>query len=622
MTISQTFSDSRDVRELSCDVLVAGGGIAGVCAALGAARNGAKTILVQDRGVLGGNASSEIRMHICGADASGSRSEALQTEARESGIMEEIRLADAVGNPQRSFSMLDVTLYDLVHRQENLALYLNTAITGAESEGTTIRRALALRESTEDAFVIDAKVFIDCTGDGRLGAEAGADCQRGREAADQYGESMANEKADAYCLGSTLLFQTQDMGRPVPFTPPPWARKFSEADLANRPHTHFEYGYWWLEWGGIHDTIKDGDMIRHELMAVMLGVWDHIKNDGDHGAANYALTWCGMMPGKRESRRFIGHHVFTQSDAMDAPHVPDAIGYGGWSMDTHPVAGIDATDDNPCHQPLPPRLYAVPLGCCISRNIDNLMFAGRNMSASHIGFATLRVMATCGVIGQGIGTAAAWAVKHDVTPGQLVGHTKAIESIQRALVRDDCFLPGITPDDPENLAAKATVTASSQQDDGQATEILNAVTRAVRGAMGVHKRYGETASHRWMSDPSQGLPATIELTWKTPVTVSQIELVFDTGLHRSLALTGQNDFAAKMEWGPQFETVRDYAVAYCDAAGQWRDMITVTDNVQRLVRHVTEPTAISALRVTVHRTWGLDHARICRLRCYTEPPML
>ena len=264
----------------------------------------------------------------------------------------------------------------------------------------------------------------------------------------------------------------------------------------------------------------------------------------------------------------------------------------------------------------------MPLGCCVSRNIDNLMFAGRNMSASHIGFASLRVMATCGVVGQGVGTAAAIAVKQGLTPGQLPGNTKAIETIQRGLIRDDCFLPGITLEDRADLAATATVKASSQQADGAADQVLDPMTRTVRGKMGVHKRYGETASHRWMSDPAAGLPAHIELLWDKAVSVSHIELVFDTGLHRPLALTGQDDFVKRMIWGTQPETVRDYQIRYCDAAGQWVDLPAVRDNVQRLVRHDIAASAMTALQVTVHRTWGLDHARICRVRCYAQRPGL
>src|SRR5690606_26278632 len=240
-------------KTLQCDVLVAGGGPAGVAAALAAARSGARVVLCQDRPVLGGNASSEVRMHIVGADCSGRRGVPLATETREGGIIEEIRLETAVRNPQRSASMLDLILYEKCRAEPNLTLLLDTAVTGAEVDGERIVAAWADRHSTEDRFCIEAAVFIDCTGDGRLGVEAGALFRHGREGKDEFGESLAVAEADRKTLGSTLLFQARKHDRPMPFKAPPWARKFTEEDLKFRPHATagvdrgLEYGYWWVE---------------------------------------------------------------------------------------------------------------------------------------------------------------------------------------------------------------------------------------------------------------------------------------------------------------------------------------------------------------------------------------
>ena len=304
--------DILQEHELSCDILVAGGGPAGVPCALAAARGGAQVILCQDRPVLGGNASSEVRMHIVGADASGNRGRdnALQTETREGGIIEEVRLETAVHNIQRSSSMLDLILYDLCRAEPNLTLMLNTRVTAAEKQGERITHAVAERQSTEDRFRIAAEVFVDCTGDGQLGLSAGAPFCHGRESRDEFGETLAADEADGKTLGSTLLFQARRFEHPVSFTAPTWARTFTEDDLKLRPHgtagidRGLEYGYWWVEWGGTLDTIKDNESIRDELLAIMLGIWDHIKNGGDHGADNWVLDWFGFLPGKRESRRF------------------------------------------------------------------------------------------------------------------------------------------------------------------------------------------------------------------------------------------------------------------------------------------------------------------------------
>ena len=223
-----------DSHQIACDILVAGGGPAGVPCALAAARNGAKVVLCQDRPVLGGNASSEVRMHIVGANGTGGfdRGEELKTEAREGGIIEEIRLENCVRNPQRSASMFDLILYEKCRAEPNLTLMLNTTVTGVRKDGDRITTAIAERQSTEDRFEIDAKIFIDCTGDGRLGVEAGAAFMEGRESREKFGESLALDKTDNHRLGSTILIQARKHDQPMPFVAPPWARKLFRGGFA------------------------------------------------------------------------------------------------------------------------------------------------------------------------------------------------------------------------------------------------------------------------------------------------------------------------------------------------------------------------------------------------------
>ena len=563
-------------KQLSCDVLVAGGGPAGVPAALAAARCGARVILCQDRSVLGGNASSEVRMHIVGADASGSRGEELATECREGGIIEEIRLETSVRNPQRSASMLDLILYEKCRAEPNLTLLLNTAVDAATVEADRITRVSALRQSTEDRFDIDARIFIDCTGDGRLGLEAGAPYRQGRESQEEFGEPRAQVQADDKSLGSTLLFQARQHDRPVPFIPPPWVRAFTEDDLRLRPHgtagvdRGLEYGYWWVEWGGTLDTVKDNEQIRDELLAIMLGVWDHIKNGGAHGADNWALDWFGFLPGKRESRRFIGQHILSETDLLASRPFDDAIAFGGWSLDTHPPEGVDAVNEAPCDQPKSEYIYDIPLRSCVSRDVANLMFAGRNISATHVGFSSTRVMATCAVIGQGAGTAAAWAAAHDRDAAELASCTRALHAIRQRLLRDDAFLIGVSNEDPDDLARAASVSASSAQPGGGAAHVLSGQTRAIHGKWGAAPGRNRPGSHRWMSDATQGLPAWLELRWVQPVVLAQVQLVFDSGLHRVLTLSHSDAYVERMHYGvAQPETVRDYTIA-AEVAGMWR----------------------------------------------------
>lgn len=619
-----------ETHELDCEILVAGGGAAGVPCALAAARCGAKVILCHDRPVLGGNASSEVRMHIVGANGTGSfdRGCELQTEAREGGIIEEIRLENSVRNPQRSASMFDLILYDMCRAEPNLMLLLNTTVTGVEMHsdaGHRIDAAIAERQSTEDRFRIRAQTFIDCTGDGRLGFEGGAAFMRGREDCAAYDESLGQSESDSFQLGSTILINARRHERPMPFIAPDWVRKFTREELRLRLYavpgdekpTH-EYGYWWAEWGGTADTIKDNERIRDELLSVTLGVWNYIKNgppdtplDADpFDASHWALDWIGFLPGKRESRRFFGQHVLTQQDLQSSRPFPDAIAYGGWSMDLHPPEGVDASDQEPCIQHELPFLYDIPLRSCIARELENLMFAGRNISATHVAFSSTRVMATCAVVGQGVGTAAALATQKEVLPNRIALDVDLVSNIQRQLRRDDAFLIGRPDDAVSGAIRSAQITASSEQSGGKADNVVSGQTRCVHGSSGVSPERTAVALHRWMSVPNE-MPASIRFDWPTPQTIRRIQLVFDTGMHRHLTLSHHDGYTSRMIWGrPQPETIRDYAIQIPDA-DHWKTVCDITGNYQRLRRHLLpEGTVTGSLRILVTRTNGLDHARI------------
>jgi hypothetical protein len=606
LDIEQTVNRIR----LKTQMLIAGGGVAGVAAALAAARNGAKVVLCQDRPVLGGNASSEIRMHVSGSSPRGSE---LRTEGRETGILEEIMLECAVRNPQRSPAMLDLILYDKCRAEPNLTLMLNTTVTGVRMSGNRIVAAYASRESTEERFGIEADWFADCTGDGRLGYEAGALFTTGREAAREYGETAAQTERDDYRLGSSLLFMARDMGRPMPFVAPSWARTFSEEDLKFRSHSSWEYGYWWIEFGGMLDTIKDNETIRDELLGIMLGVWDHIKNSGHHpGSANWALDWFGFLPGKRESRRFVGKHVLTQTDLEEAVDFQDVIAYGGWSMDTHPPSGIEAVDAKPCNQPYTPYMYGIPLRSLVSANIANLMFAGRNMSATHIAFSSTRVMATCSVMGEGLGTFAATAIELGKTLEEAWRDERVVREAQQRLLRQGAYLPGRLLTD-RNLADEAKISASSEQELGAVAQVVDRHSRAVSGPRGVRSELTAPGTHRWMSEPADKEP-WLELCWEQPVNLRRITLVLDTGLHRYLSLTQQDAFHARMVWGPQPETLKEFRLL-AETNGQFREVVHIRDNYRRQLEIGTQLDEVSRIRLAVIATNGLDHARLVEIRC-------
>jgi len=611
---------------IEADVLVAGGGMAGLCAALAAARLGACVVLLQDRSVLGGNASSEVRMHIVGADVHGQR-----LGWREPGLIEELRLEDAVRNPARCFPLWDLLLYEKAVAEPNLRLLLDTALTGVEMErgGRStpdpprngrmiehrgrpgrIRAVLAARESTGDLFRVEARHFVDCTGDARLGWEAGADFRIGRESRAHHGEPLAREMDDDQTLGSSILFTSRKHEAPVPFVPPPWARKLTEADLAHRPIGGWEYGFWWAEWGGQLDTIHDSPtVIRHELYGIALGIWDHIKNSGRFPAsANWTLDWIGHLPGKRESRRLLGPHILTQQDVESGGRFPDEVAYGGWPLDDHPPSGIDARGEPPARSIPVPAPYGIPLRCLMSRNVENLWMAGRCLSATHVALSSSRVMATCAGLGQAAGTAAAIAALQRTGEAvRMVEDSQRLAAVQRALWRMDGPLLHVRPDDPLDLARQATAQASSYVDGCVPAAVVEGVTRDE-----VDPKTGATVRpHHWGSDPGRPLPQWVELIWPEPVRLAEIELIFDTGFHRPLMLTASDQRAYWGVRGPQPETVRDYRIEADDKA-----VAEARGNYLRLRRHRFEPVTCRRLRVIVTATNGAPDARLFRIGAY------
>jgi hypothetical protein len=594
-------------HELHTDFVVVGGGLAGVCAALAAARNGRRVVLLQDRSVLGGNASSEVRMHAVGADVHGRR-----PGARESGLIEEFRLEDAARNPHRSYSQWDLLLYEKVTAEPGITLLLDTDCVGCAIEHRPdgrrrIRTVEAVCQSTEDHFTIHADVFADCSGDGRLGTEAGADFTLGREAKADFGESLALDTADRQTLGSSIMFTARRHDRPQPFRAPAWARRFQKHEFKFRPIEGYEYGYWWAEWGGQLDTIKANPAIRHELLRIALGLWDYVKNSGEHpDSAPWALDWVGALPGKRESRRFLGPVVLTQDDLTSGRIFPDAVAYGGWPLDLHPPSGIDAIEEWPCRHTHLTHLYSIPLRALTSRNVANLFFAGRNISATHVAFASTRVMATCAVMGQAIGTAAALAAPLGTRSLAEYFSPAEVSRLQQRLLRDDAFVPGLRNADSADLARTAQVSASSETPAGTAAQVLDGVARELRPDFGP---WSDGATHRW---ESAALPAWLELTWRQPQTIAEIHLTFDSGLQRELTLSASDSAARKMVRAPQPELARDYEV-HLDGL----PFVTVTDNILRKrVHRLPAPVSAHRLRLRVRSTHGVPHARVFEIRAY------
>lgn len=299
---------ARDLlqKELEADFVVVGGGIAGVCAAIAAAREGVKTILVQDRPVLGGNASSEVRLWALGATSHMGNN---NRWAREGAVVDEITSENLWRNPEGNPVVFDAVLLDAVWNEPNLSVLLDTIVHDLEKKGPRIQTITAYSSPASTSYKIAAPLFCDASGDGILGYLAGAAFRVGAEKPGEFDEPLAPDKEYGELLGTTIYFYSKDAKKPVHFVAPDFALK----DITTIPRYERiqarDHGasFWWLEYGGRLDTIADAAVIKRELLKVVYGIWDHIKNSGRFPeAANLTLEWVGKVPGKRESRRFEG----------------------------------------------------------------------------------------------------------------------------------------------------------------------------------------------------------------------------------------------------------------------------------------------------------------------------
>lgn len=454
--------ERRNLREshVSADLVIAGGGLAGTCAAITAARAGLHVALVQDRPVLGGNSSSEVRLWTLGATSHMGNN---NRWAREGGVIDEILVENLHRNPEGNAVVYDTVLLEKVVNEPNIKLLLNTAVYAVEkSETGSIVSLTAFCSQNSTRYLLSAPLFCDATGDGLVGFLAGAAFRMGAEERDEFGEGLA-DPSYGELLGHSLYFYSKDAGRPVQFTAPSFALRDITAIPRFRDIKSSDSGcrFWWFEYGGLGDTVHDTEEIKWELWRVAYGAWDYIKNSGAFtGVENLTLEWVGTIPGKRESRRFEGDAILRQQDLVEQRVWPDAVSFGGWAMDLHPGAGV-YSPLSPCTQWHSKGVYQIPYRCLYSRNVPNLFLAGRIISTSHVAFGSTRVMATCAHTAQAVGVAAALCKRDGVGPAALVESDRMTE-LQRELLKRGQYIPEVRLNDGANLAAGARITASSE----------------------------------------------------------------------------------------------------------------------------------------------------------------
>jgi hypothetical protein len=461
--IREQATDKRTLKIIrhEADLLVVGGGLSGVCCAITAARAGTTVILVQDRPVLGGNSSSEVRLWVLGATSHMGNN---NRWAREGGVIDELLLENLYRNPEGNPLIFDTILLEKVVLEPNIRLLLNTAVYEvAKADAETISSLNAFCSQNSTRYELVAPLFCDASGDGIVGFQAGAAFRMGAESRDEFGEKFAPTAEYGELLGHSLYFYTKDTGRPVRFVPPAYALD----DITKIPrYKRFnaqEYGcqLWWIEYGGRLDTVHDTETIKWELWKVVYGVWNHIKNSGQFPEADtMTLEWVGQIPGKRESRRFEGDYMLTQPDIVEQRTHPDAVAFGGWSIDLHPADGIFSEKPG-CNQWHGKGIYQIPYRCLYSRNIKNLFLAGRIISASHVAFGSSRVMATGAHVGQAVGMAAAVCRGKGLLPRDLTAPSQ-ITMLQQELLKTGQHIPGLHLQDTADLAQQAILTASSE----------------------------------------------------------------------------------------------------------------------------------------------------------------
>ena len=604
----RTEENSKVVRDLEYDteIVVCGGGLSGVCAAVSAARHGSKVILIQDRPMLGGNASSEMRMGIVGVK---------ESQCQEAGILEEMQCRNFFYNPLQRYTLWDDIIYSTVIEEPNITLLLNTSVQDVVMDGERIAAVKCWNSNNYTRYTVNGKLFLDCTGDGILRL-SGAKFRRGTEAKSDYNESyLSNEVANSNTMGNSILLQLRKSPEHHPFKAPDWAYHFTADDFdyetpkSTIPGTKFNYkiiwratdnNFWWIECSGVKfDTIFDANEIQLELKKIAYGIWEYMKNHPDGFAKDYDLDWIGAIPAKRESTRYVGPYTLTQDDVTSGGHFDDVIAYGGWTLDDHNPNGFMNKGRASVEYSVP-QGFGIPYRCLYSVNVPNLMFAGRDISCSHMAFSATRVMATCALIGQAAGTAANLVIEKNTTPAGI--SEMYIDELQRRLEDDDCMLP-------YRWRKVSDLTLSAK------TAVENEPMRN-----GIDREWEKEDNGVYCSPESKGLT----YTWDKPVTVSAARFIFDSDFKvRGKRMRKLEATTERVSMPSQM--VRSYRVevrvpangrkerklfASDPQAGEWVSVAEVKDNFRRLSRVSFEPVVTDGVRIVVEETWGDPQAHI------------
>ena len=392
------------------DFVIIGGGMAGTCAAISAARLGVKVALVQNRPVLGGNNSSEVRVHL-GARINLEPYPALGNLVNEIG-------PGRGGNARPKDYYEDDKKLKAVLNEQNISLFLNHHANAVEMDGMNIAKVFAENIETGQVVAFEAPLFADCTGDGTLGFLAGAEYMSGRESRAQFNEPTAPEEADDLTMGISVQWFSETMEQPSSFPDIAWSLPWNE-----EKSFAITRGDWDWETGMGKDMINETEFIRDYGLLVVYSNWSFLKNHHPEKVKfeKEKLKWVAYIGGKRESRRLVGDYILTENDLTQQNFLPDGTAPTSWTIDLHyPDPENLEKFDGEAFRSIAKHIkiypYPIPYRCLYSKNVENLMMAGRDISVSHVALGTIRLMRTGGMMGEVVGMAASVCKEHDAKP--------------------------------------------------------------------------------------------------------------------------------------------------------------------------------------------------------------
>ena len=577
------------------DYIVVGAGPGGIGAAVSAARCGLKTALICGRPCVGGNASDEGTIGFDGAAFN-------HKGYHETGISDEIK---------RTREHFDLTwqgaIEKLINAEPNITLFLNTVCIKAECAADIITSIECVNTLTLEKSRFKSNLFADCSGDGWLGYYAGAKYRSGREAKHEFSEKFAPLSPDTFTMsgcitgsradvGRLLSFYLEDAGKPVDFNPPDWAVKLPDGNALNREPASKTMTEWWMENSNDFDDVYDSEFARDELVRLVVGYFDWLKNSYKKGYENRYMKYLALHNSKRENRRLVGDYIMTQNDFDTKTRFNDAISYSGWKIDIHHPKGIYSGSEGAFYADQIVPITPIPYRTLYSINIKNLFMASRCASFSHIALGSARVESTINTLGQAIGVAAYLCHKYNVFPRDI--YNSHIKELQQTLIKNDQTIFGILNDDENDLARSAVITATSVDSNanGFADNIVNGKIRNI----------GDECN-AWISDIKYGLPQSIELTLKNPEIISEIHITADTDLTYP-----RLSFEKPQPYGFTAKHIK----AECFNSDKWITVFEIKDNYKRKIMENFKPLLCEKVRITVFSTSGIECAKINEIRIY------